>query len=469
MAIRLRKNSFRNQLVFFYIIFFLIFGLLVFFFQQYREQTYRRDNIESVLERYTEIISQHGLDYIDVINEELRVTIIGADGVVEYDNEVDTLAGMDNHLNRPEVLLLCQDRVGTSIRYSETRQVNYYYYVTRWGDKYLRVALPFDSQLKSELANDTIFLSFFMLVFMISLGIVIYYSNKFGESISKLHEFVSEAEKGRYVEIDFPDNELGDISKKIADNYNALKESKKNLRRERNRLVENIAISKKLKYEMTGNIAHELKTPVATIRGYIETLLTNKVSPERSEQFLTRCNEQVMRLTELINDISLVTKIEEVPSMFVKEPINLYDVFSEVVYDLNEGVSLVDDVVENLLPEDMFIIGNKNLIYSVFRNLVENSIRYAGCGVLIGVSLISENEEEISISYYDNGAGVSPEHYSRLFERFYRVDYGRARNDGGSGLGLSIVKNAVDIHKGEVSVHTAKDGGLEFRIILSKS
>lgn len=468
MAIRLKKNSFRNQLVFFYLIFFLIFGLLVFFFQQYREQTYRRENIENSLQRYTEIISEHGLEYAEIINEELRVTIIDSDGTVEYDNEVDTLSGMDNHLNRPEVKLLSQDQVGVSIRYSDTKGVNYYYYVTEWDGKFLRVALPFDSLLKSELSNDTIFLSFFLFVFMLSLGVVIYYSNKFGDGISKLHEFISEAEKGRYVEIDFPDNELGEISKKIADNYNALKESKKNLRRERNRLVENIAISKKLKYEMTGNIAHELKTPVATISGYIETLLTNKVAPEKSKQFLGRCNEQVIRLTELINDISLVTKIEEAPSMFVKEPINLYDIFSEVTYDLNKGISSVDDVVENLLPEDMFIQGNKNLIYSVFRNLIENSIRYAGRGVIITLSVISENDEEVRISYSDNGVGVSAEHYSRLFERFYRVDYGRARNDGGSGLGLSIVKNAVDIHNGEVSVHTAKDGGLEFKITLAK-
>ncbi len=470
MATSSKRSNFRHQLVLFYLVVFLIFGLLIFIFQQYRERTYRYNSIEHLMSHYTDVIRNKGLESVAILNDELRITLINSDGDVVFDNKCDTIERLDNQLQKTEMKQLQKhsDGNGSAIRLSEFSGIDEFFYVTAVDGEYLRVAIPYDNNLRAELTNDTIFLSFFVLIFILLLLVVIYYSNKFGDGISNLYILVSELERGRYVELKFPNNELGIISEKILNSYNLIKESKKNLRRERNRLVESIAISKKLKYEMTGNIAHELKTPVATIRGYVETLINNDVSPERSAQFLNRCNEQVMRLTELIDDISLITKIEDAPTMFKKETVNLYDIVSEVVYDLTDKLSEVDDLVENALNENLFIMGNRNLIYSIFRNLVENSIRYAGRGVLISVSILSESDEFVKLSYSDNGAGVSQEHYSRIFERFYRVDFGRARNDGGSGLGLSIVKNAVAMHNGKVSANTAEDGGLEFKITLAK-
>ena len=126
-----------------------------------------------------------------------------------------------------------------------------------------------------------------------------------------------------------------------------------------------------------------------------------------------------------------------------------------------------DMVFDDRIPDKIIINGNQSLIYSIFRNLTDNAIAYAGDGTTITLMAIEERECW-KFSFSDNGIGVAPEHLSRLFERFYRVDKGRSRNMGGTGLGLAIVKNAVILHGGFITVKNNEDGGLLFEFALSK-
>lgn len=225
-----------------------------------------------------------------------------------------------------------------------------------------------------------------------------------------------------------------------------------------------------LKQEMTNNIAHELKTPVSSIRGYIETLLEqSNITPDKQHFFLERTYSQIVRLSDLMRDIALITKTEEASELFEKESINIYNILQESIEDLHASITAHSISVKNEIDPQIFIEGNKTLIYAIFRNLIENSINYAGDGITIGINNYTEDNEFYYFSYYDTGRGIEESHLNRIFERFYRVCEGRSRQTGGSGLGLSIVKNAVLFHKGDISAKNRKDGGLEFLFSLKKN
>ena len=223
-----------------------------------------------------------------------------------------------------------------------------------------------------------------------------------------------------------------------------------------------------LKQEITNNIAHELRTPVTSLRGYLETLTTQKLTEDKQAQFIDRAYQQSVRLSMLIDDVSLISKIEEAPAQFKLEKINLLQLVEEVRIDLTEKLEEKDIKIFTQIRDDLVIDGNYTLLYSVFRNLVDNTISYAGQHIEIHINNYLEDNEFVYFTYYDTGKGVEEQYLPRLFERFYRVNEGRTRDTGGSGLGLSIVKNAILFHKGEVSVKNHAGGGLEFWFTLRK-
>ena len=225
----------------------------------------------------------------------------------------------------------------------------------------------------------------------------------------------------------------------------------------------------RLKKQLTQNIAHELKTPVSSIQGYLETIVNNPdLSRDKLDQFIARSYAQSNRLTHLLSDISLLTRMEEAPNMTEKESVNLYqmvqNIFNEVALQLEEK----QIKTQNLLPANLNIKGNPSLLYSIFRNLTDNVIAYAGTDIHITIRCFRQGEKFYYFSFADTGIGVTSEHLGRLFERFYRVDKGRSRKLGGTGLGLAIVKNAVLLHEGSIFAKNNPEGGLEFIFTLSK-
>lgn len=223
-----------------------------------------------------------------------------------------------------------------------------------------------------------------------------------------------------------------------------------------------------LKQEMTNNIAHELRTPVTSLRGYLETLNSQDLAADKKAQFIDRAYQQSIRLSNLIDDVSLISKIEEAPAQFQTEKVNLSQLLEEVRIDLANGLE-DNDIKLNVSVKDHLVInGNYTLLYSIFRNLIDNTINYAGSHISINITNYMEDDDYLYFSYCDTGIGVEEQYLPRLFERFYRVNEGRTRNTGGSGLGLSIVKNAVLFHKGEIQVKNRVEGGLEFFFTFKK-
>ena len=225
-----------------------------------------------------------------------------------------------------------------------------------------------------------------------------------------------------------------------------------------------------LKQQLTSNIAHELKTPLASIKGYIETLIrTPDIDREKQHYFIERAYAQTERLNLLLNDISLLNNIEDSGELFEIKPVKIRKIVADAIENFSARLSEKNIKCKLNISDDVVVNGNDSLLSSVFQNLIENSIKYAGEHIEIEINNYLEDKEFHYFSYSDTGVGIPEEHLHRIFERFYRIEAGRTRKTGGTGLGLSIVKNAILLHKGKISVRNKPNGGVEFLFTLAKS
>ena len=225
----------------------------------------------------------------------------------------------------------------------------------------------------------------------------------------------------------------------------------------------------RMRRELTQNIAHELKTPVASILGYTDTILDSPdITEEVKNQFIVRANAQARRLTMLLQDISTLNRMDYARDMIRMERVNVSVLFADIAQETAFAMQNRQMTLHNYLPEGIIVHGSYSLLYSIFRNLMDNAINYAGKGTTVEVSA-TQQPDCWQFTFLDNGIGIPAVHLSRIFERFYRIDKGRSRETGGTGLGLSIVKNAVLLHGGNITVSAPDTGGLAFEFTIKKT
>ncbi|MEA4917339.1 ATP-binding protein [Proteiniphilum sp.] len=581
-----RKISFKTRIVIIFSVIIALFtaGIIVFEQQQFKNE--RTRSLERTLENNADIVSkyinQNGIDLqndpaqvvemLRYMSSDVRFTIISWEGRVLFDNLLGA-SEMGNHLKRPEVQKSIGFGSGSNIRLSESDNIEYLYYSKKYDEGYfIRLAMPYDVKLQSFINSGSSFIIYILLFFALCILIMLYFSNRFSKSLKELREFSLNMKNGSKMPVSFvfADDEVGEVSADIVENYNLLQENRRKLATEREKLLQHFQLSEEgiaifskdhreiyanshflqflnmildkptleprllfddpifkefvdflntkpgasnmfskrigksgrqfsvriiifedesfelyisditklekmrlLKQEMTNNIAHELRTPVTSIRGYLETILNlydyNGENSERIHGFLDRAYTQTIRLSELIQDISMLTKIEEAPDRFEQEPVNMHDLLGELSNDLSDKLKEKDNTFTVEVDHNVVIYGSRTLLYSIFRNLIENSISYGGTDIDIVVRCYNENENTYFFEFYDTGTGVDEKHLVRMFERFYRVNEGRTRNTGGSGLGLSIVKNAVLFHKGSIVAKNRPEGGLHFLMTFPKN
>jgi signal transduction histidine kinase len=452
---------------------FLVFAVAFIAFQLIREKQYKVNLLENRLLDYNDRLDD-AIHYLGGYDEArlnrlvqshkangMRVTLIAPDGRVLFDNVRKDYPSMANHATRPEVAQALRTGHGYTLdRNSSTLKHDYFYAATYYPKDHfiIRSALPYDEGLARSLAVDQHFI-WFALVAIAVLVLVLYrFVNRLGSHITKLRIFASRADHNESLEIedlaDFPNDELGEIAERIIKIYKRLETYRKE--------------QDVLKRQLTQNVAHELKTPVASIQGYLETILTNpRITEETKALFLQRCYAQSERLTALLRDISTLNRLDDAPDLIEFESVDISDMVKNIQLETAMQLSEREMTFDNQLPEHLTLRGNRSLLYSIFRNLTDNAIAYAGKGTTITLK-VEENDSKWRFVFSDNGIGVAPEHLSRLFERFYRVDKGRSRKMGGTGLGLAIVKNAVIVHGGVIRASNNPDGGLRFDFTLRK-
>lgn len=381
---------------------FLVYVLVFAVYQSYREREYKKELAG------------------------VRVTIINTDGTVLMDSEKDPTT-MPNHLGRHEVQQALKEGYGFDIsRTSETNGERYFYSATYSPEtgKIIRSAVPYPGEGSDTPITNRGYIAISVIIFLLLSLLLFFYTRCVGQyvetTIEDYRQQVREAEEEKV----------------------------------------------RIKHQLTQNTAHELKTPAAGIQGYLETILTTPNLPEEKRQyFLERCYSQSERMNALLKDMGTLSSLDASTNVHF-EPVDLSEIIRSTVADVSLAAQKKGITIEVKIPEKMPMQGDASLLYSVFRNILDNAIAYSG-GTTVQITYTPHSGGVGGgLSIADNGVGVAEEHLPHLFERFYRVDKSRSRELGGTGLGLAIVKNAVLLHGGSIEAVNTQPHGLTIRFTL---
>jgi signal transduction histidine kinase len=465
---------------------FIIIALAL--FQYEREKTYRTQRVNDELRLInSRIIASYDQDidlapFMNFIAKYYENSVLNGIRVSIYDERGELLYCVGTPIPRytsenlpPELADATEKGAGTAFRRSDENDKDnpYYYFGARTssdGKIYVHTAMPYTLSLTQSMAVDE---SLWIIIIALAaiVSVIAYFTTRYlGKNISLLHDFANRAasDKDFNIDDDFPHDELGDISRQIISLYREKMEA--NERSEREHRIALKANEEKLRVtkQLANNINHELKTPVGVIKGYLDTLAGHPEMDEASrERFIEKAQGHMSRLCNMLNDLSSITRLEEGGAGVMKERVDFYDLLSNVSAEiesikLNNGVRFEFDV-----PIDCYVLGNYNLLYGMVVNLIRNA-DFHSKGTMCAIKLIGDNSREYRFSFYDDGTGVGEEHLPHLFDRFYRIDKGRSRKVGGTGLGLPIVKNTMLVMGGTIKVRNRQPHGLEFVFSLSK-
>jgi signal transduction histidine kinase len=446
-------------------------------FQYYREKQCKTEVFNGQLQMYNHHLLDalegdlYDSDYLEKHEEpfnEQRITIVDFSGKVLYDDTVP-LDSLDNHLKRPEIAKAMKSGKDYHIgRQSASDGRLYFYSATKGKHIIVRTAIPYNASLRELLKGDWAFL-WSIFIFSIVMSVLAYFATRrLGNTIERLNRFAAKAENGESFDDEkpFPNDELGSISNHIVQLYAQWQQTVKDRDIEHESAMREEHEKIRIKRQLTNNINHELKTPVASMQVCLETLLSGiKLNEEQQHELLERCYVNNDRLRRLLADVSLITRVEDGGQLIGRETVVVNKILEDLAAEMEATTEEQHMALHLDIKDQIVVYGNLSLLYSIFRNLTENAIAYSG-GKNIYITLLEHSQQRYLIRFEDDGCGVANDQLPRLFERFYRVDKGRCRQKGGTGLGLSIVKHAVLFHGGIITVSNRPEGGLRFDFTL---
>lgn len=476
----LRKINYQTKL--FLPIVIILWGiiLLAAFINRQRERQYRTENIRHRIEYInSRLISLYdrGEDisnFLKMLTDYFETSSLQHVSIAIYDAKTQNLiTDTGFKVPPPEKISITTG----SIMADQIQQENglgfaddqvFYYAATPGENIIVQTVLPMDDRIENIVKSG----SWWMVFALISIGIVTLITflstRHLTRNIRLLKRFADNAANNRdFAAVDdFPNDELGDISRQIVNIHNARSAAIASREFEHRVALKATRDRANFKRQMTNNINHELKTPVGIIKGYVDTIMDNPEMDEAAKNhFLKKTKEQVERLCDLLNDLSTMTRLEEGSSKIELEEIDFNEFVAELAVEAEESGLTNGMAFEYNLPDNCVIKGNKILLRAALTNLLKNAANYSH-GTEMGIKYMTRNKKLYTFVFYDNGDGVGEEHIPRLFERFYRVDQGRSRKAGGTGLGLPIVLATINTMGGSISVRNGETRGLEFIFTL---
>jgi len=288
---------------------------------------------------------------------------------------------------------------------------------------------------------------------------------------SRVEAFIYSKIKNLYKELNLIDS-ISLSKSDITTDMKSLLDNISEFSRDNKLEIESLKVREEFRKEFIGNVAHELKTPIFTIQGYIENLIDGAIDDNSvRDKFLNRAKISVERLIYIIKDLDMITKLESGTLNLEQDSFDIIELIKNTYDELEIQAQKKDIklIFNKLYSEPIIVFADKDKIQQVITNLIINSIKYGTNKGTTEVSLESITSDKLIVRITDNGEGIQKEHLSRLFERFYRVDQSGSRKQGGSGLGLSIVKHIIDAHNENVYVESKFGIGSEFSFTLTKN
>lgn len=466
---QIKHISTRIFLTIIFMVFLSVLSLSL-IFTTYLKSFYFEEKIQDLLAR-SKFISNY-LDEINISNSDIlnnvcknigndtntRITIIDYNGNVLGDSDKDPLS-MDLHTGefRQEIKLAKSTAsYGSSVRFSETIQEQMMYlaypYNINGQSIIIRTSLSIND-LNKKINN--LYLNLFLALLIISLATLLisyYLSRRLTAPIKNVENISYKYSKGDF------SSRLNEFS---VVEFN-------NLAKSLNKMASELDKLEGIRKEFVSNVSHELKTPITSIKGYIE-ILEDMIKDKSQRKYLKIMNTNSDRLNNIIDDLLILSRIENVDNAkglkFKLAPLS--NVIDSVV---SECAALIDSKEIEIFvncSNDILINQNSMMMHQALSNLLNNSIKYSQDKSKI-YFIVEDTDSYTSIEVKDEGIGINPKHFERLFERFYRVDESRSRDIGGTGLGLAIVKHIILLHNGTIDVQSKEGYGTSFIIKIQK-
>ncbi len=327
----------------------------------------------------------------------------------------------------------------------------------------LLLAAPISAGIYILTSNWKVGLASFLLIFFGSYGLILFTLEKFiYRKIKLIYKFIHQTKATKKEEVYFKYI----LPKKSIDE---VREDVQSWGERQNEEIEVLKKNEAYRKEFLQNLAHEIKTPIFAIQGYVDTLLNGAMDDNAvRKKFLENTGKNVDRLVNLVNDLDEISKLEKGEQLLYKQNFIIQDLIREVYESLSINIhdKGIKTTIKKGCESPINVFADKEKIRMVLINLVENSGKYGKPGGNITASIYKTDEKHVLVEIGDDGIGIEEEHLQRIFERFYRTDAARSRDKGGTGLGLAICKHIIEAHGQSIHVRSTPDVGTSIGFTL---